>query len=148
LRAVIQRVSKASVFVDDLPVGEINEGICVLVGVATDDTKEDADYIAEKTVNMRIFEENDKCNLSLLDIGGEVLIISNFTVMGDCRKGRRPNFILASDKQKAEELYDYLKDKIKSYGVKVESGIFQAHMKVNIINDGPVTILLDSKKCF
>jgi len=149
LRAVVQRVKKAYVLVDGKEVGRIQKGLCLLVGVAQDDTEEDADYLCEKVVNLRIFEdENSKFNLSLMDVDGEVLVISNFTVMGDARKGRRPNFMFAAEKEKAERLYNYFVEKLKQKVQKVECGVFQAHMEVAILNDGPVTVLLDSKKVF
>lgn len=149
MRAVVQRVKKASVVVDGRVVGRIEKGLCILLGVAHDDTQEDADYLCEKIVNLRIFEdEGSKFNLSLKDIDGEILVVSNFTVMGDARKGRRPNFMFAADKEKAEKLYDYFVTKLQGLARKVECGVFQAHMEVEIVNDGPVTILLDSKKVF
>ncbi|ABP66616.1 D-tyrosyl-tRNA(Tyr) deacylase [Caldicellulosiruptor saccharolyticus DSM 8903] len=149
MRAVVQRVKRASVAVDGNAVGEIDKGLCILLGVANDDTEEDANYLCEKIVNLRIFEdETSKFNLSLKDIDGEVLVVSNFTVMGDARKGRRPNFMFAADKEKAERLYNYFVERLKGLAKKVECGIFQAHMEVEIVNDGPVTILLDSKKVF
>ncbi|WAM34496.1 D-aminoacyl-tRNA deacylase [Caldicellulosiruptor morganii] len=149
MRAVIQRVKKASVAVDDQIVGKIGRGLCVLLGVASDDTEEDANYLCDKIVNLRIFEdEASKFNLSLKDVEGEVLVVSNFTVMGDARKGRRPNFMFAADREKAEKLYNYFVERLKMLAGRVECGIFQAHMEVEIVNDGPVTILLDSKKVF
>jgi D-tyrosyl-tRNA(Tyr) deacylase len=149
LRAVVQRVKEAFVIVDGKEVGRIQRGLCLLVGVAQDDTEEDADYLCEKVANLRIFEdETSKFNLSLMDVGGEVLVISNFTVMGDARKGRRPNFMFAAEKEKAERLYNYFVEKLKQKVRKVECGVFQAHMEVSILNDGPVTVLLDSKKIF
>lgn len=149
MRAVVQRVKSCFVVVDDKVVGEIGKGLCVLLGVAHDDTEEDADYLCEKIVNLRIFEdENSKFNLSLQDVNGGILVVSNFTVMGDARKGRRPNFMFAADRQKAQRLYNYFIEKLKEFTQDVASGVFQAHMQVNIINDGPVTIILDSKKTF
>ncbi|WAM32250.1 D-aminoacyl-tRNA deacylase [Caldicellulosiruptor naganoensis] len=149
MRAVVQRVKRASVVVDGEIVGKIDRGLCVLVGVANDDTEEDANYLCEKIVNLRIFEdEASKFNLSLKDVNGEILVVSNFTVMGDARKGRRPNFMFAADKEKAERLYNYFVNRLKTLVGRVECGIFQAHMEVEIVNDGPVTILLDSKKVF
>lgn len=149
MRAVVQRVKEAYVLVGGKEVGRIKKGLCVLVGISQDDTEDDAEYLCEKVVNLRIFEdENSKFNLSLMDVGGEVLVVSNFTVMGDARKGRRPNFMFAAEKEKAEQLYNYFVQKLRQKVSKVECGVFQAHMEVAILNDGPVTILLDSKKVF
>ncbi|QEK12073.1 D-tyrosyl-tRNA(Tyr) deacylase [Crassaminicella thermophila] len=149
MRAVIQRVKNASVSVDNNITGKINKGLLVLLGVEEEDGEKDLNYLAEKIVNLRIFEdENDKMNLSLLDIGGEMLVVSQFTLLGDCRKGRRPNFMNAAKPEKANDLYVKFVQKCKIYGIKVETGVFQAHMEVNLCNDGPVTILIDSKKIF
>jgi D-aminoacyl-tRNA deacylase len=149
VRAVVQRVKKSAVEVDDRQVGVIGQGILVFLGVGQDDGQEDVDYMAEKISNLRIFEDNDgKMNLSLLDVQGEALIISQFTLFGDCRKGRRPNFMEAASPDKAIELYDKFVQKVKAMGVNTQEGIFQAHMYVDILNDGPVTLILDSKKNF
>ena len=150
MRAVVQRVKEASVEVDGKVVGKIGNGILVLLGVGKDDTEEDMKWIADKVVNLRIFQdENGKMNLSLLDIGGEVLVVSQFTLYGDARKGRRPSFTEAAPPEKGREFYkkfvEYLKEK---YNIKVETGEFGAMMDVHIVNWGPVTILLDSKKNF
>lgn len=127
MRAVVQRVKEAFVIVDGKEVGRIQRGLCLLVGVAQDDTEEDADYLCEKVANLRIFEdETSKFNLSLMDVGGEVLVISNFTVMGDARKGRRPNFMFAAEKEKAERLYNYFVEKLKQKVRKVECGVFSS----------------------
>lgn len=149
MRAVVQRVLRSSVEVDGAVVGSINRGFNVLLGVENEDIEQDAVYLAEKVVNLRVFEDEDeKMNLSLKDIGGEVLCISQFTLMGDCRKGRRPNFMSAARPDKAKALYEHFVQAVHSMGVRVETGEFQADMKVDILNDGPVTVLLDSKKLF
>jgi D-aminoacyl-tRNA deacylase len=149
MRAVIQRVKSASVTVEGEVVGKIGKGLLVLLGVSNDDAEKDADYLVEKTLNLRIFEDSsDKMNLSLLDITGEVLVVSQFTLFGDVRKGRRPSFIDAAPSEKANRLYEYFVSKIREKLLQVETGRFQAMMDVELINDGPVTILLDSKKNF
>ncbi|CAH2212630.1 D-aminoacyl-tRNA deacylase [Tepidibacter aestuarii] len=149
MRAVVQRVSNSSVTVDQNVVGKIDKGIMVLLGINDDDNSKDVEYLVDKIVNLRIFEdENEKMNLSLLDIKGELLVVSQFTLYGDCRKGRRPNFTDAAKPDKAVPLYEEFIDKAKKYGIKVETGKFGAHMKVDIMNDGPVTLLIDSKKNF
>ncbi|MDR1773940.1 MAG: D-tyrosyl-tRNA(Tyr) deacylase [Clostridioides sp.] len=149
MRAVVQRVAKSSVTVDSDVIGKIDRGIMVLLGVTHDDTSEDVDYILDKVVNLRIFEdENDKMNLSLVDVGGELLVVSQFTLYGDVRKGRRPSFTNAAKPELADKLYLELVDKAKQKGLNVGTGKFGAHMFVDITNDGPVTILLDSKKTF
>ncbi len=149
MRAVVQRVLKSSVTVDGKIVGEIGKGLLVLLGVGKGDTKKDVKYIADKVVNLRIFEDNNgKFNLSLLDIEGEILVVSQFTLYGDARKGRRPSFIEAALPSDALKLYEDFVEYIQEYGLKVETGVFQEHMIVHIENDGPVTILLDSKKIF
>lgn len=149
MRAVVQRVTSSKVVVDGKIVGSINKGINVLIGISCDDNEGDLKYIKDKIINLRIFEdENFKMNKSLMDIGGEMLVISQFTLYGDCRKGRRPNFMAALGGEEAKKLYDQFVLMIKECGIKVETGIFGADMKVDIQNDGPVTILLDSKKNF
>lgn len=149
MRAVIQRVNSASVEVDGKVVGEINKGFLVLLGVGDDDTESDIDYLVEKTINLRIFQdEEEKMNLSLMDLGLELLVVSQFTLFGDCRKGRRPSFIEAARPEKANDYYNKFVNKCREKGLKVETGIFQADMKVSLVNDGPVTILIDSKKGF
>ena len=149
MRAVVQRVTSSKVVVDGKIVGSINKGINVLIGISCDDNEEDLKYIRDKIINLRIFEdENFKMNKSLMDIGGEILVISQFTLYGDCRKGRRPNFMAALGGEESKKLYDKFILMLKEYGIKVETGIFGADMKVDIQNDGPVTILLDSKKNF
>ncbi len=149
MRVVIQRVKSASVTVDGEIVGKIGKGILVLLGVAVDDSEKDALYLLEKTLNLRIFEDLDgKMNLSLLDISGELLVVSQFTLYGDVRKGRRPSFIEAAPPEKANALYGYFVSAAQQKLLRVETGKFQAMMDVALINDGPVTILLDSEKNF
>jgi len=149
MRAVVQRVSKAEVLVDNISLGQINKGLLILLGVAEEDTETDINYMVDKTLNLRIFEdENEKMNLSVLDIEGEVLVISQFTLHGDARKGRRPSFSKAGNPQKAEALYNQYIQQLKNSGIRVESGRFAAYMEVSLVNDGPVTILLDSTKLF
>jgi D-tyrosyl-tRNA(Tyr) deacylase len=149
VRAVVQRVSRANVSVNNEITGEIDKGLLVLLGVEENDDLDDVKYMVEKIVNLRIFEdENEKMNLSLLDIEGELLVVSQFTLLGDCRKGRRPNFMQAAKPEKADELYNIFVEKSKEKGIKVETGVFQEHMIVNLSNDGPVTILVDSNKNF
>ena len=143
--AVIQRVLSAEVSVDGESVGKCGKGMLILVGVAQGDTKEDADAIIKKIPALRIFcDENDKMNLSLNDINGEVLAISNFTLLGNCRRGNRPDFMRAEKPAVASEMYDYFVAKLKEKVSHVGTGIFGADMKVNICNDGPVTLILDS----
>ena len=149
MRAVVQRVTSSSVLVNENVIGEIGIGFNVLIGISKEDTLEDLNYIKDKIVNLRVFhDENDKMNLSLLDVKGEILVISQFTLYGDCRKGRRPNFMEAQGGDEAKKLYEEFLKLLKTSGLKVESGEFGADMKVNINNDGPVTILLDSKRIF
>lgn len=149
MRAVVQRVLTSKVTVEGTVVGEIDKGFNVLLGIHKEDTIEDINYLTEKIVNLRVFEdENGKLNKSLLEVGGELLIVSQFTLYGDCRKGRRPNFMDALGGEEAKALYKIFVDKCKTYGVKVEEGIFGADMKVSIENDGPVTLLLESNKAF
>ena len=143
--AVIQRVKKAEVSVDGVSVGKCSQGLLVLLGVASGDTKADADAIIKKIPSLRIFcDEDDKMNLSLTDIGGEVLAISNFTLLGNCRRGNRPDFMGAEKPSVASEMYDYFVSKLRENVPHVATGIFGADMKVDICNDGPVTLILDS----
>ena len=147
MRAVVQRVKKGSVEIEEKEIGKIEEGLVVLLGVGQKDVEKDAEYLSEKIVNLRIFEDKEgKMNLSMKDINGQILVISQFTLYGDCKKGRRPSFISAALPDKAEKLYDYFVKCIKNYSLKVETGKFQAMMLVKIFNNGPVTILLDSEK--
>lgn len=149
MRAVIQRVSQAKVSVDGATTGEIGKGILILLGVSRDDSEKEADYLLEKTLNLRIFEDDaGKMNLSLLDIKGELLVVSQFTLYGDARKGRRPSFIEAAAPDEANRLYEYFVAQARKHLSKVETGRFQAMMDVELVNDGPVTILLDSSKLF
>ena len=146
MRAVIQRVKASSVTVGDETIGKIDSGLLVLLGVAKPDQSADADFLAEKIVNLRIFEdEQDKMNRSLIDIGGEMLVVSQFTLLGDCRKGRRPSFIDAAGPDKANELYEHFVARVRKTGVHVATGRFRAMMEVSLINDGPVTLILESK---
>ena len=146
MRAVIQRVKSSSVTVADETVGKIGSGLLVLLGVAEPDQSADADFLAKKIVNLRIFEdEQGKMNRSLIDIGGEMLVVSQFTLLGDCRKGRRPSFIDAAGPDKANELYEYFVAQVRKTGVHVATGRFRAMMEVSLINDGPVTLILESK---
>ncbi len=147
MRAVVQRVLRSSVSVDGETVGEIGPGLCVLLGVGENDTEKNAEWLAEKLVNLRIFEDKEgKMNVSLLESGGEALIVSQFTLYGDCRKGRRPSFIEAAGPDKGRQLYEYFLKQVQSHNVKTANGVFQAHMKVEILNDGPVTLILDTDK--
>lgn len=145
MRIVIQRAEKAKVSVDGEVVGQIGKGFMVLVGVGPEDTKQNADFLVNKMCNLRVFEdEQGKMNLSIKDVGGQVLAISQFTLYADCKKGNRPSFTGAAKPEQANELYEYFMEEIKKQGIKVEHGIFGAHMKVDFINDGPVTILLEN----
>jgi D-aminoacyl-tRNA deacylase len=145
MRFLIQRVSGASVRIDGQMVGSIGPGLVVLIGIGAGDTKREADYLVEKTVNLRIFQdENGKMNRSALDVRGELLLVSQFTLYGDCRKGRRPSFDAAAQPALARELYEYVVEKVRETGLVTGTGVFQAHMQVELVNDGPVTLLLDS----
>ena len=149
MRAVVQRVTSSSVTVEGLVVGEIGAGLLVLLGVARDDGNQDADYLADKITNLRVFnDEQGKMNLSLIDLSGAMLVVSQFTLYGDTRRGRRPSYIDAAEPEKANALYEYFVARVRAQGVRVETGVFQAMMKVSLTNDGPVTILLDSRKAF
>ncbi len=149
MRAVVQRVREASVTVERQEVGRIGPGILVLLGVGNDDGIEDAIYMAEKVVYLRIFaDEQGKMNRSVLDVGGGLLAVSQFTLWGDCRKGRRPSFVAAAEPSRAKELYEAFLEHARSLGVAVATGRFQEMMQVSLVNDGPVTLLLDSKKEF
>jgi D-tyrosyl-tRNA(Tyr) deacylase len=149
VKALIQRVTGASVTVDDKVVGEIERGLVVLIGVAEGDEEKDADYLVEKIVNMRIFSDAEgKFNLSALDISAGLLVISQFTLLADTRKGRHPSFTLAAPPGKAESLYIYIVAGLERSGLKVQTGSFGAHMMVRIFNDGPVTIMIDSRDKF
>ena len=146
MKAVIQRVSEASVKVDGEIVGKISDGLLLLIGIDEEDEKTDADWLVQKILNLRIFgDEDGKLNLSVLDIAGEILCISQFTLIADYKKGNRPSFIKAAKPDKAIPLFEYFKTEIAKSNLKIESGIFGADMKVSLLNDGPVTIVMDSK---
>ena len=149
MRAVVQRVTDADVSVDNEITGAIGKGFVVLLGVEEGDAESDADYMAEKITGMRVFDDSEgKMNLSLMDIGGEILSVSQFTLLADARKGRRPSFIKAARPEEANRLYEYFNEKVREKGIRIAQGVFQTEMLVRINNDGPVTILLDSKKLF
>ncbi len=149
MRAVVQRVDKAKVTVDGKIVGEISRGLMVLVGVVEGDTEKDVQYLADKVTGLRIFEdEAEKMNLSVKDIGGAILSVSQFTLYGDCRKGKRPSFDKAAKPETAIVLYEKFNELCRQQNIKVETGVFGAHMLVELANNGPVTILLDSSKMF
>lgn len=145
MRAVVQRVSSSSVVVDGSEVGRIGKGLCVLLGVTHKDGPEQVRWLVDKIPSLRIFEDKGgKMNLSLEDVAGEILVVSQFTLYGNCRKGRRPSFIEASDPALAKELYDTFIDQLKDKGLSVATGVFQAHMNLETHNDGPVTLILDT----
>lgn len=149
MRAVIQRVSRAKVTVEGETSGEIGTGLLVLLGVGGEDDESDAAYLADKTAGLRIFEDDaGKMNRSLVEIGGAALVVSQFTLYGDVRRGRRPSFDAAAPPALADQLYQQYTEQLRARGVPVETGVFQAMMKVELVNEGPVTILLDSKKLF
>ncbi len=146
MRAVIQRVTESSVKVDDRTVGTIGKGLMVLLGVSRNDGEKEADYLADKIVNLRIFEDADgKMNRSLLEVGGEMLVVSQFTLLGDCRKGRRPSFVGAAPPEIANALYEYFVEITKEKGITIQTGEFGAMMAVSLVNDGPVTLIVESK---
>jgi D-tyrosyl-tRNA(Tyr) deacylase len=147
MKAVLQRTKRASVSVSGITVSEIGDGLCVLIGVHRDDTSADAQYLAEKIAHLRIFsDQNGKFNLSIKDIGGQVLLVSQFTLLANCTRGRRPDFLEAAPPEKAQELYDQVGNFLEEKGIKVSRGVFQAHMVVSLENDGPVTLILDSRE--
>ena len=149
MRACIQRVSRGKVTVDGRVVGEIGHGMLVLLGVTQEDVQKDASFMAEKLIGLRIFQDDDgKMNRSLIDSGGSMLVVSQFTLLGDCRKGRRPSFVAAAEPELAEQLYEYFVAEVRQGGVQVATGTFRAQMDVELVNDGPVTLLVDSKKAF
>ena len=146
MRAVVQRVKQSSVTVGNDTVGKIASGLLVLLGVAKEDGVGDADYLADKITNLRIFEDKaGKLNRSLLETGGEMLVVSQFTLLGNCRKGRRPSFIDAADPDMADDLYEYFVQQVRQKGVSVKTGRFRARMDVSLINDGPITLIVESK---
>lgn len=145
MRAVVQRVNQSRVTVDGKTTGEIGPGLLVFLGVDTEDRSKNADYLADKIVHLRIFEDdNQKMNRSLLDTGGQMLVVSQFTLLGDCRKGRRPSFVRAAPPDLAERLYMHFVSQVREKGVTVETGKFRAMMAVSLVNDGPVTLILES----
>ena len=149
MRAVVQRVKNAHVSSEGNPCGEIEQGLVVFLGVTHSDTEKDAAYLAEKIVNLRIFEDKEgKLNLSVKDISGKIMSISQFTLYGDCRKGRRPGFTEAARPETANELYEKFNAELKNQGVEIATGVFQTEMQVALVNDGPITMLLDSNKLF
>ena len=149
MRAVVQRVTRARVRVDDEIVGEIGSGLAVLLGVAADDTNDDADYLAHKIAALRILDDSEgRMNLSLTDVGGEMLVVSQFTLYGDVRRGLRPSWSDAAPPEVAEPLYEYFVKKCREVIVRVETGSFRKMMLVELVNDGPVTLMLDSRKLF
>ncbi len=149
MRACVQRVSEARVTVDGQVVGRIDSGLLVLLGVAVDDSREDAHSLASKIAGLRIFEDDEgKMNRSLQEAGGAMLVVSQFTLLGDCRKGRRPSFTAAAEPELAERLYEVFAEEVRAAGIEVAQGRFAADMKVALINDGPVTLLLDSRRLF
>ena len=149
MRAVVQRVKESKVKVDDEVIGSIEEGLLIFLGIGNEDSMEDIDYLIDKIVNLRIFEDVEgKMNLSALDLEKDIMVVSQFTLYGDCRKGRRPSFFDAAPPDKAERLYDVFVNKINNYDLKIATGEFQAMMDIDLVNDGPVTLLLDSNKEF
>lgn len=149
MRAVIQRTNSSSVTSDGVETGRIGKGVTVLLGVGREDTEKDVQYMADKITNLRIFEDSDdKLNLSVKDIGGSLLVVSQFTLYGDARHGRRPSFTNAAAPEEANRLYELFVTTVREMGIPVETGRFRTHMVVSLANDGPVTILLDSKKVF
>ena len=146
MKVILQRVKNAHVEVAGTTVGAIGQGLVILLGVARTDRREDADYLADKTVNVRIFpDELGRMNRSVVGAGGALLVVSQFTLYGDCKKGRRPSFDEAAPAEQARELYEYFVNQLKSSNIIVETGVFQAEMEVHLVNDGPVTIILESK---
>lgn len=149
MRAVVQRVSRAKVTVENEITGEIGTGLLVLLGVSDEDTQEDAAYLADKIVGLRIFPDDEgKMNRSLSEVSGGMLVVSQFTLLGDCRKGRRPSFIKAARPEMADALYQFFVVEVQGRGIKTATGRFQTHMDVELVNDGPVTLLVDSRKEF
>jgi D-aminoacyl-tRNA deacylase len=149
MRAVVQRVSRARVTVGEEITGEIGRGLLVLLGVGAEDRRTDADYLVEKIIGLRIFEDDDgKMNRSVAEVGGAVLVVSQFTLYGDVRRGKRPSFDAAAPPEQARELYEYLVEKIRVARLRCETGRFQETMQVDLVNEGPVTVLLDSAKAF
>ena len=149
MRAIVQRVKSANVQIEGQLIAEIESGLLIFLGISIDDQQSDIDYLIRKIANLRIFRDDDlRMNKSLLDVGGQALVVSQFTLYGDCRKGRRPNFSQAAKPEKAHQLYQVFVNQLLQLGVDVKTGVFQATMEVELTNDGPITILLDSKKLF
>lgn len=149
MRAVLQRVSAAEVVVDGAVTGKVEQGLCVLVGVGADDTDADVHWLAQKCVGARIFTDaNDKMNLSVADVGGSILAVSQFTLYGDLRSGKRPSFSAAMEPVRARKLFDQFCTEVRALGIDVQTGVFRAHMDVTLTNSGPITLLLDSKRGF
>ena len=149
VRAVVQRVKEASVRVDDAVVGRVGRGLTVLLGVGTGDAESDAEYLADKLLNLRVFpDEKGQMNRSVLEVGGGILIVSQFTLYGDARRGRRPSYVDAAPPEEANRLYEHLVARLRASGLAVATGVFRAMMDVALVNEGPVTILLDSRKLF
>jgi len=149
MRAIVQRVKSANVQIEGQLIAEIESGLLIFLGISIDDQQSDIDYLIKKIANLRIFRDDDlRMNKSLLDVGGQALVVSQFTLYGDCRKGRRPNFSQAAKPEKAHQLYQVFVNQLLQLGVDVKTGVFQATMEVELTNDGPITILLDSKKLF
>ena len=149
MRAIVQRVKSANVQIDGQLVAEIESGLLIFLGISIDDQQSDIDYLIRKIANLRIFRDDDlRMNKSLLDVGGQALVVSQFTLYGDCRKGRRPNFSQAAKPEKAHQLYQVFVNQLLQLGVDVKTGVFQSTMEVELTNDGPITILLDSEKLF
>lgn len=147
MKALLQRVSHAGVTVSGKITGEIDGGLCVFLGVVPGDTEKDIQWLAEKIINLRIFDDEDgKMNLSVKDVNGEILVVSQFTLCGDCKKGRRPSWVKAAEPVFANEMYEKFVAAISSDGIKTATGVFQAHMQVDICNDGPVTLMIDTKE--
>jgi len=146
MRVVLQRIKEGTVTIRGEEIGRTGRGLCLFLGIAKGDTKENADYLAEKVIGLRIFEdESGKMNRSLAEVNGEILVVSEFTLYGDCTKGRRPSFSLAAPHEEAEALYSYFVRRLEDSGLRVAAGTFQANMEVGMINDGPVTFILDSR---
>lgn len=146
MKVVVQRVKKAQVEVEEKVVGKIDEGFLVLLGITHEDTEKEADYLVKKICNLRVFtDENDKMNLSVQDIKGSLLIVSQFTLYGDCRSGNRPSFVEAAKPEKAEKLYEYFIKKCEENNIITQHGIFGAHMEISLVNDGPVTIIIEKE---
>ena len=146
MKIIVQRVNRAQVRVNENVVGKIDRGMLIFVGISKEDATGDADYLVKKVIGLRMFQDKEgKMNCSSIDVGAEILVVSQFTLYGDCRKGRRPSFDKAADPQKGEELYEYFVDQLRNQNIKVETGQFQTMMDVELVNDGPVTFILESK---